>query len=114
MTRRDSIKLLGGAGLFAQNGLGQRKRIAVVTTVYRENSHADVIAGRLIAGYEYNGERRKPAVDVVSMYTDQHTWHPAQSTDNPSHFFAHAHERSRGVGSKKSNFHWQILPTLVE
>src|SRR5437879_5014625 len=70
MTRRDSIRLLGATALttaFAQN----RKRIAVVTTVYRENSHADVIAGRLIAGYEYNGERRKPAVDVVSMYTDQ-------------------------------------------
>jgi hypothetical protein len=39
--------------------------------VYRKNSHADVIAGRLIAGYEYDGEVRKPQVDVVSMYTDQ-------------------------------------------
>src|SRR5437764_15422446 len=74
MTRRDSIAVLGGTALtpaFAQERPGTRKRIAVVTTVYRENSHADVIAGRLIAGYEYNGERRKPAVDVVSMYTDQ-------------------------------------------
>ena len=48
-----------------------KKRIAVVATEYRLDSHADVIAGRLIKGYEYEGKRREPAVQVVSMYTDQ-------------------------------------------
>ena len=66
MTRRDSLLFLGGA-----LSLGARKRIAIITTVYRKDSHADVIAGRLLAGYEFNGEARRPAVDVVSMYTAQ-------------------------------------------
>ena len=48
-----------------------KKRIAVIATEYRLDSHADVIAGRLIKGYEYEGKRREPAVQVVSMYTDQ-------------------------------------------
>jgi hypothetical protein len=70
MTRRN---LLSRAGAFtlARLALAARKRIAIVTTVYRKDSHADVIAGRLLSGYEYNGEVRKPQVDVVSMYTDQ-------------------------------------------
>lgn len=49
----------------------KRKRIATIITEYRFNSHADVIVGRLLAGYEYNGEKRQPLVRVVSMYTDQ-------------------------------------------
>jgi hypothetical protein len=48
-----------------------KKRIAAIITEYRLNSHADVIVGRLIEGYEYDGKRREPAVQVVSMYTDQ-------------------------------------------
>jgi len=47
-----------------------KKRIAAIATEYRLDSHADVIAGRLIKGYEYEGKRREPAVQVVSMYTD--------------------------------------------
>src|SRR5689334_23913328 len=48
-----------------------KKRIATIITEYRLNSHADVIVGRLIEGSEYDGQRREPAVQVVSMYTDQ-------------------------------------------
>jgi hypothetical protein len=48
-----------------------KKRIATLITEYRLNSHADVIVGRLIEGYEYDGKRREPTVQVVSMYTDQ-------------------------------------------
>ena len=48
-----------------------RKRIATVITEYRRNAHADVIAGRLLDGYEYDGRRREPQVEVVSIYTDQ-------------------------------------------
>lgn len=48
-----------------------RKKIATVITEYRRNSHADVIVGRLLEGYEYNGRRQAPQVDVISMYTDQ-------------------------------------------
>ena len=49
----------------------RRKRIATVITEYRLNSHADVIVGRLLEGYDYYGKRRAPRVEVVSMYTDQ-------------------------------------------
>lgn len=50
---------------------GKRKPVATVITEYRFNSHADVIVGRLLDGYEYNGEKRQPRVRVASMYTDQ-------------------------------------------
>lgn len=52
-------------------GAQTRKKIATVITEYRHNSHADVIVGRLLNGYEYEGERRQPRVQVISMYTDQ-------------------------------------------
>ncbi|MEK7404623.1 MAG: hypothetical protein AAB225_05905 [Acidobacteriota bacterium] len=48
-----------------------RKKIATIITEYRLNSHADVIVSRLLAGYDYDGQRRAPRVEVVSMYTDQ-------------------------------------------
>ncbi len=43
-----------------------RKRVAAAVTEYRFNSHADVILGRLLGDFGYT-----PAVDVVSIYTDQ-------------------------------------------
>jgi len=58
------------AALWPATAVG-KKRIAAIATEYRLDSHADVIAGRLIKGYEYEGKRREPAVQVVSMYTDQ-------------------------------------------
>jgi hypothetical protein len=66
-----------GAGIalgFAQRiaaAAARRKRIAAVITEYRPDSHADVIVGRLLEGYEYNGRHQTPQVEVVSMYTDQ-------------------------------------------
>lgn len=48
-----------------------KPKIALVITEYRLNSHADVIAGRLLGGYEYYGKRVEPRVEAVSMYTDQ-------------------------------------------
>ncbi len=47
------------------------KRIATIITEYRYNSHADVIVGRLLEGYDYEGRRISPLTRVVSMYTDQ-------------------------------------------
>jgi hypothetical protein len=48
-----------------------RPKIAVITTVYFPDSHADVIATRLIKGYEFQGEHVDPRIDVVSMYLEQ-------------------------------------------
>lgn len=43
-----------------------KKKVAVIITEYRHNSHAEVIVGRLLEGLPYH-----PRVEVVSMYTDQ-------------------------------------------
>lgn len=48
-----------------------KKRIATIVTEYRENSHADVIVGKLLEGYSLDGVWTEPRVEVVSMYTDQ-------------------------------------------
>ncbi|MCA9116528.1 MAG: hypothetical protein KDA79_15695 [Planctomycetaceae bacterium] len=47
------------------------QRLAVVTTIYRRNSHADHIAGRFLTGYSINGRHHQPAHKVVSMHVEQ-------------------------------------------
>jgi hypothetical protein len=91
MRRREFLALTASAAL----AFAPRKRIAIIVTVYRKGSHADVIAGRLLGGYEYNGEQRKPQVDVVSMYTHQ-------VPDN---------DMSRGLAAKHG---FRIYPTIRE
>jgi hypothetical protein len=68
--RRSGEIALGLAGRSAA-GAEQLKRIAAIITEYRPDSHADVIVGRLLEGYQYNGRHQTPQVEVVSMYTDQ-------------------------------------------
>ncbi len=46
-------------------------RIAIITTVWYQNSHADVIGGRLLEGYNLNGEGAFPKLKAVSIFTDQ-------------------------------------------
>jgi len=72
-----------------------KKRIATIVTEYRLNSHAYGIVGRLIEGYEYDGKRREPAVQVLSMYTDQ----------LPNN------DRSRGLAAK---YPFKIYPSVRE
>ena len=47
------------------------KRIAAIITSFWRMSHAEVIVGRLLEGYYYQGERQPPRVKIVSMYVDQ-------------------------------------------
>jgi hypothetical protein len=44
--------------------------VAAVVTEYRENSHADVIVGKILAGFDQNGGPG-PALKLVGLYTDQ-------------------------------------------
>jgi hypothetical protein len=46
-------------------------RVAVVTTVWYHNSHADVIAGRLLEGYTLDGKGEFPKLKLASLYVDQ-------------------------------------------
>ncbi|MCH2202010.1 MAG: hypothetical protein MK102_08570 [Fuerstiella sp.] len=48
-----------------------RKRLAVVTTVWRYPSHAWHMAERFLVGYPVNGRWHHPPFDVVSAYVDQ-------------------------------------------
>jgi len=50
--------------------MSERKRVAAVITEYRSHSHADVIIGRILGGYWFDGHH-EPQLDLVSMYTDQ-------------------------------------------
>src|SRR5439155_18165648 len=46
-------------------------RVAVVTTVWRHNSHADVLGSRLVQGYTLDGQGEFPKLKLVSAYVDQ-------------------------------------------
>lgn len=48
-----------------------RPRVAVIATTWHENSHADVIAGRIIQGYDYQGEVTEARIEVASVYMEQ-------------------------------------------
>ena len=46
------------------------KKVAVVATVYRHNSHADVIATKILKGWKHDGGPG-PALEVASLYVEQ-------------------------------------------
>lgn len=58
---------------FGVTAAGQDKvpQVAVVTTVWRHNSHADVIASRLVQGYTLDGKGEFPKIQIASAYVDQ-------------------------------------------
>jgi hypothetical protein len=49
-----------------------RKRLAVVTTQWRDHSHAWHMAERFLVGYPIGGHWHRPPLQVVSAYVDQH------------------------------------------
>ncbi|HXA51952.1 MAG TPA: hypothetical protein VNV86_16665 [Candidatus Acidoferrum sp.] len=51
---------------------GQPKRLAIITTIYRLQSHGQHMGDRFLVGYPYAGVWRKPNIKVVSLYVDQH------------------------------------------
>ena len=49
----------------------RRKKIAAVVTVYHHYSHADVLIGRLLAGYSANNKWTPSNSQVVALHADQ-------------------------------------------
>src|SRR5436305_10386434 len=77
VTRRAFLHSLGAAGALGGAAAAQetppdrRRRLAVVTTEWRERSHAWHMAERFLHGYPKEGRWHRPPFDVVSAYVDQ-------------------------------------------
>lgn len=75
LTRRDFLAGLGAGALAmvtqARARAGARKRLAVITTVWRYHSHAWHMAERFLVGYPLRGAWHQPDFEVVSAYVDQ-------------------------------------------
>ena len=75
MTRRDLLTAAGFASIACQTtetpAQRPKPRIAAITTVYFERSHADVFFSRILHGYRLNKKTYYPRLEVASMYLDQ-------------------------------------------
>src|SRR5262249_33471143 len=78
-SRRDFLKYAasacGALPLAARGGdpgpgRVEPKSVAAVMTVYRPGSHADVLVGKILAGWKQDGGPG-PALKLASMYVDQ-------------------------------------------
>src|SRR4051794_36897592 len=79
-TRRDFLRAAGMGALLPvlsdpfepqASGADAGKNIAAIVTEFRPNSHAEVIAGRWLEGFELNGQSERPRSHLVALYTDQ-------------------------------------------
>ncbi|HEY3838217.1 MAG TPA: hypothetical protein VGL72_16670 [Bryobacteraceae bacterium] len=59
----------------------RRTKIAAVVTVYHHYSHADVLLGRLMAGYTTDGKWTPSQTQLVSLYADQSPQNADMSRD---------------------------------
>lgn len=72
LSRRDFLQTgVAAAGMLASAADAPPKRLAIITTIYRLQSHGQHIGDRFLIGYPYAGEWHKPNVRVVSLYVDQ-------------------------------------------
>jgi len=73
LTRRDFLQTtaLQTTALVAAAAQSQPKRIAIIGTIYRLQSHAQHMGDRFLVGYPYAGMWHKPDMKVVSLYVDQ-------------------------------------------
>lgn len=72
-TLASSAALLQGSlsrSLFSQVSV-REKPIAAVVTEYRTNSHADVIVGRWLEGFELDGKSERPQSKLAALFMDQ-------------------------------------------
>jgi hypothetical protein len=75
LTRRNflgsAVAGLAAASLSAADPQPARKRLAIVTTEWRERSHAWHMGDRFLVGYPAKGKWHRPPFDVVAAYVDQ-------------------------------------------
>src|SRR4051794_15663566 len=63
--------MVGTSIAAADSATPRRRRMAVITTEWRERSHAWHMAERFLHGYPVRGQWHRPPFDVVSAYVDQ-------------------------------------------
>src|SRR5438034_3729376 len=75
LSRRTFVGAVGagivGTSMAAADNPVRRRRLAVVTTEWRDRSHAWHMAERFLHGYPMGGQWHRPAIDIVSAYVDQ-------------------------------------------
>src|SRR5579872_2297952 len=59
------------SSLVADEPSAPRKKMAIVTTEWRERSHAWHMGDRFLVGYPVNGKWHRPPFEVVAAYVDQ-------------------------------------------
>ena len=62
-----SILFLGLADVAGQ----EKIPVAGVTTLYKKNTHADVLIGRVLETDTLNGKGRDSELELISLYVDQ-------------------------------------------
>jgi len=55
----------------ADTAKAPRKRLAIITTVWKYLSHAQHMGDRFLVGYPWEGRWHRPEMDVVALYVDQ-------------------------------------------
>lgn len=68
-----------------RNPAPAQKKVAAVVTVYRHNSHADIIVSRLLQTDTLDGKGKDSPLSLASLYTDQ------RPPDDTSRFLAASH-----------------------
>ena len=74
LSRRSFLDSRKHAPVCGVRGSGQnpeRKKIAIIATVWTYQSHAQHMGDRFFVGYPRHGKWHKPPIDVVSLYVDQ-------------------------------------------
>src|SRR6185436_18134723 len=71
MNRRTFLTSSSTALLAASAAEGPPKRIAAIITEYRPNSHADVVIGKYLEGYNQDDKPPYPRSKIVAMFTEQ-------------------------------------------
>src|SRR6187399_2748725 len=68
MNRRTFLTAAGSAGLALP---AEPKKIAAIITEYRPGSHADVVVGKYLEGFNQDDRPPYPRSKIVSMFTEQ-------------------------------------------
>jgi len=71
MDRRAFLAASASGVLALRAAAPEPRRIAAIITEYRPNSHADVIVGKYLEGYNQDEQPPYPRSKIVSMFTEQ-------------------------------------------